>query len=421
MYVPGRRTIAKLAFRALSPVVSVAERTGVSEALARVRTTALAFHTERVEALPWVRLQHALSEPSGSFFSENLVSNESGFLSAAPALMALPEGLAYLGVGPEQSLTYLGLARASLGFVVDVRRDNARLHLLYRALFELAESRSEWLALLLGRPHDRPGAPGPDASLDEVLDWAVRRDPSEESFREAHAQILEVLAGFRGLLLPGDRRRLAAIHRWFWQKQLELTFETEGLGLRRYPSLRTLLAARAPDGKRLGFLAAEPVFADVRRLHRESRVVPVVGDFAGSIAMRGIAEELRERRIELGALYVSNVEQYLFEQGKFRRWLGNLAALPTHRDAVMIRSFFAEHGEPAADPPSGLPATVARSLRIAAKRLATPRRQRPVHQMVTVVHRLDRFLERAERYQSFRELVRDPELGRFLPCEHGKR
>jgi hypothetical protein len=62
-------------------------------------------------------------------------------------------------VGPEQNLTYIALTAPQLAFVVDIRRDNALLHLLYRALFERAGSRAEFVALLLGRPYVAAGDP----------------------------------------------------------------------------------------------------------------------------------------------------------------------------------------------------------------------------------------------------------------------
>jgi len=41
--------------------------------------------------------------------------------------------------------------------------------------------------------------------------------------------------------------------------------------------------------------------------------------------------------VELAAFYASNVEYYLWQAGTFERWIRNLEALPTTRDAVLIR------------------------------------------------------------------------------------
>src|SRR5262245_60729277 len=81
----------------------------------------------------------ALSEPNGPFFSDNTISNETSYLQVATALAkhAKHDG-AYIGVGPEQNFTYIALTRPKLAFIVDIRRQNMVLHLLYKAIFEEA-------------------------------------------------------------------------------------------------------------------------------------------------------------------------------------------------------------------------------------------------------------------------------------------
>ena len=61
-------------------------------------------------------------------------------------------GGAYVGVGPDQNFTYIAEMRPAIAFIIDVRRDNLLLHLLFKALFELSRTRIEYLAQLLGRP-----------------------------------------------------------------------------------------------------------------------------------------------------------------------------------------------------------------------------------------------------------------------------
>src|SRR5438552_12692542 len=68
----------------------------------------------RVEQLPvlltdarfW-QLVTNLSEPGGSFISDNFVSNESRFQRVVPELKRTAgRGSVYLGVGPDQNFTY---------------------------------------------------------------------------------------------------------------------------------------------------------------------------------------------------------------------------------------------------------------------------------------------------------------------------
>ena len=62
------------------------------------------------------------------------------------------EGGAYIGVGPDQNFSYIAHIRPAIAFIVDIRRDNLLLHLLFKALFAEARTRVEYLALLTGRP-----------------------------------------------------------------------------------------------------------------------------------------------------------------------------------------------------------------------------------------------------------------------------
>src|SRR5687768_12006813 len=94
----------------------------------------------------------ALSEPPGYFDTDNLISNERSYLDVMPALRALPAGGAYIGVGPDQNFTYIAATRPAIAFIVDVRRDNLLLHLLFKALFQLSSSRPDYLSLLFGLP-----------------------------------------------------------------------------------------------------------------------------------------------------------------------------------------------------------------------------------------------------------------------------
>ena len=95
----------------------------------------------------------ALSEPAGYFDTDNLISNESSYLDVVPDLKKRGvKGGAYIGVGPDQNFSYIAAVRPEVVFILDVRRDNLLLHLLFKSLFTLARTRVEYLAMLLGRP-----------------------------------------------------------------------------------------------------------------------------------------------------------------------------------------------------------------------------------------------------------------------------
>lgn len=293
------------------------------------------------DAARFAELVERLSEPDGDFFSDNYISNETSYLQVADALaQKVPAGRAYIGVGPEQNFTYLALTKPALAFIVDIRRDNLVLHLLYRALFDRAESRAEFLTMLVGRPFEPEGAPGPDATLAQVVAHAERRPADAATFERIHRAVRDRIETGYGVHLDAkDKKSLEVSHRAFFDRQLELRFELHQKNGRRYPTLRELLSAVDPEGKQLGFLAREDEFRTVQRLERDGRVLPVVGDFAGDRALAAVAKTMRDRGLSLGAFYVSNVEQYLLEPAKWAKWIGNVGALPHDEQSVLVRCY----------------------------------------------------------------------------------
>jgi len=80
-------------------------------------------------------------------------------------------------------------------------------------------------------------------------------------------------------------------------------------------------------------------------MEREDRIIPVVGDFAGPHALRAIGDELRKRKLVVSAFYVSNVEQYVMADGKWKAWVDNVRALPSDDRSVFIRCYL-DQGKP---------------------------------------------------------------------------
>jgi hypothetical protein len=77
----------------------------------------------------------------------------------------------------------------------------------------------------------------------------------------------------------------------------------------------------------------------VQKLERENRVLPIVGDFSGEHALRGIASKLKERDLPVSVFYVSNVEQYLLEPEKWQAYVANVEALPTNEQSLFVRAY----------------------------------------------------------------------------------
>jgi len=286
-------------------------------------------------------LVNKLSEPDQHFFSDNYISNETSYLHVADSLAksASPGG-AYIGVGPEQNFSYIALTRPKLAFIVDIRRENMVLHLLYKAMFQRASSRSHFLALLVGRPYDAASDPGAEASLDAVIAHAEKMPADEKTFTESHEALQKIIEGdFHYALDATDKKTLEVSHRAFFKGQLDLRFELEKKNGRLYPTLREILSAKDLGGKQRGFLATDEAFRFVQTMEKEGRVVPVVGDFAGDRAMPGVAATIKEKGLTVSAFYVSNVEQYLFENKVWPKWTKNIAALPIDEKSLFIRAY----------------------------------------------------------------------------------
>ena len=150
------------------------------------------------------RLSTSLSEPNGYFRSDNLLSNEIYFQYQVPDLVARArQGGVYLGVGPEQNFTYIAALKPKIVFITDIRRGNLWTQLMYKALFELSETRAEFVSRLLSRP--RPEGLGADAAPAALFAAfsAARPDPALYAANlKAIKEMLTEKHGFKRALVP---------------------------------------------------------------------------------------------------------------------------------------------------------------------------------------------------------------------------
>jgi hypothetical protein len=66
--------------------------------------------------------------------------------------------------------------------------------------------------------------------------------------------------------------------------------------------------------------------------------VPVVGNFAGPTALRAVGAYIREHGATVAAMYLSNVEQYLRQDGIWNIFCANVASMPLDDRSMFIRS-----------------------------------------------------------------------------------
>ena len=285
-----------------------------------------------------------LSEPGGFFDTDNFISNEKSYLHVVPALRESGlTGGAYIGVGPDQNFSYIARLKPAMAFIVDIRRDNLLMHLLFKALFQLSGTRAEYLSLLLGRPVPAPLDNWRRADIDRLATY-MDETPAV-STPDTTALRARVDAAIRGFGVPLSREDLATIdrfHKTFVSRGLRLRFETLGRGARPYyPTLRDLLLETDREGHRWSYLSSEDDFQFVKALEQRDLVIPVVGNLAGPHALGAIGRLLTERRETLSAFYTSNVEFYLFNDGSFAKFADNLERIPHTDRSLIIRSVFA--------------------------------------------------------------------------------
>ncbi len=285
------------------------------------------------------RLVSDMSEPAGYFQSDNLVSNELTFQWVIPELKSRwVNGRAYLGVGPDQNFTYLAALQPSIAFIVDVRRDNLRLQLMYKALVELSRTRAEFLSRLFSR--ELPDSLADDVSVVHLMAAFRRVSPSQAQFQETLKIVGEHLQVGHGFALTAeDLAGIEYVLSAFRYAGPGLTYGNAGR-MGRYPTYQSLMEASDATGELRGYLASESLYRRVRSLQLNNLIVPIVGDFSGPKALRQVADYLKTHRAVVGAIYSSNVEQYLFQYGTWRAYYANVATLPIDERSTFVRSCF---------------------------------------------------------------------------------
>lgn len=294
------------------------------------------------DSVPFARLVQQLSEPGGYFDTDNLISNEASYLHVIGAIRSVgARGGAYLGVGPDQNFSYITAVRPDLAFILDLRRDNQLLHLLFKSVFETARNRLEFMCLLFGRPAPANLLAWNDRPLADLIAYVDATPADTIGHLRDHRALVERIRGYGIPLANGDFATLRRFHDEFARSGLDLRFTSYGRGPRSYyPTIRQLYLEKDLSGKLANFLAREDDYQFLRQLQRRGRVIPLVGDFGGRHALQGIGAFLKARHLGVSLFYTSNVEFYLFRQGTFRRYVENMRALPWADPALIVRSYF---------------------------------------------------------------------------------
>jgi len=292
------------------------------------------------------------SETGGYFRSDNFVSNETTFQYVIKNLKKTTPGGVYLGVGPDQNFTYIVAMQPKLAIIFDIRRQNTMQHLMYKALIEMSSDRADFLSKLFSRT--RPANLGKSSTAEELFTAYDGIAPNRQLFVQTFQEIKNQLEEHHKFKLTADdEATIQYVFSSFYSGGPDLTYNgvTGGFG-RRMPSYAEMMQMTDEEGINRSYLGTEENFRILQDFQKKNLIVPVVGDFGGSRAIRAVAVYLKQHDAFVSAFYVSNVEQYLFQQGDdWSKFYRNVETLPLDSTSSFIRSVF--NGQALTSQPSG--------------------------------------------------------------------
>jgi hypothetical protein len=199
-------------------------------ALGFLAAPAVAQIPARLSDQEFWKMASEFSEPDGTYHSENLVSNEIRFQQIVPALISkVKPGGVYVGVGPEQNFTYISAVRPGMVFIVDIRRGNLDLHLIYKAIFEMSADRAEFVSRLFSRA--RPAGLSAASTATEIF-AAFRKVPSSQTlYNQNLKDIKNHLITKHGFKLSDvDLKGIDFVYGNFFKSGPEIRYEFTGGG-----------------------------------------------------------------------------------------------------------------------------------------------------------------------------------------------
>lgn len=197
------------------------------------------------------------------------------------------EGLggAFIGVGSDQNYTMAAMAQAKLLFVVDYDPRIPWIHEIYRVLVAASDTPAELVAHF-----------------------------SDEQ-RTATKELLE--AG-----LQAHPRTARLVRHWSRRRG------PWGAYLRRVARLER-------DGEPFSWLADPSLFAYVKTMFAEKRIVALRGDLTQNGALRSVGRACGALHVPVSVIYFSNAEQFFTYTEEF---IENMRQLPVAENAIALRT-----------------------------------------------------------------------------------
>ena len=278
----------------------------------------------------WKLITDLSEVPPGNYPYAVFTGNEPGYQEMLPQLTRIiAPGGTYLGVGPEQNYTYMVALKSKMGLLIDIRRDQMLLHLMYKALFEMSTDRPDFVGKLFSRR--RPAQLTADSTVQDIFRayGSVRADGAlVEDYSD---QILNSLKTVHHLgLSANDDQRIRFIFQTFAREGV-MTFRSS----QESPGYMQNMIQTDGAGKNWSYLASKENFSWIREMFAKNLIVPVVGDFTGPRAIRAVGKYLRDHGAIVNVFYVSNVEDYI--QPSWSAYTANIASLPIDSSSMFVR------------------------------------------------------------------------------------
>lgn len=297
-------------------------------------------------------LIHSYSEAGAKFPGENIISNEPYYLSVVPELekVQATKGI-YIGVGPEQNFSYIIHSKPDVAYLIDIRRENQLLLLLYKAIFEASPNRLQFLSMLFARENSVQSADATTVStsnvslsVNKLLEQFEQLQLSPQLFSKYQTQLIsKVCDTYLKDCTPTDKKYLSHAYQTFFDQQLDIRYDqTKNALMRDYPTFKDLMLAKNNESQQYGhFLSTENSYQTLRTLQIENRIIPLVADVSGTKTLKLIGEQLKKNNEFLKCFYISNVEEVFLHPPfhHFNQYVENLDSLPKTKNAVLIRSY----------------------------------------------------------------------------------
>ena len=282
------------------------------------------------------RIVTDFSETGGDYQFENFVSNEISYQEVLPDLsrLAKPSGV-YFGVASEQNFTYIDVVRPKVAFIFDVRRQNTLQLLMYKALIEMADNRADFVSLLFSRK--RPAGLNANSSAEALFEAIADARPDPQLYASTLQAIKDRLVRqHRFALSADDVQKIEYIFNVFFRGGPRMDYGFASTAPNPYvPSYHALAVATDGRGENWVYLNREESYKHIREMQQKNLIVPLVGDFTGTKAIRTVGQYVKDHGSTISVFYISNVEDYI--QPQYAAYLSNLAALPTDNSTLLIR------------------------------------------------------------------------------------